>query len=86
MNGARMGEGRRPAHRPRGEGEELSSLLAARRGQQREAPREEEELLCRTESKGAGCWAEEVSNHGRAEEQRKAQGPTTMWGEKTPLE
>jgi hypothetical protein len=29
---------------------------------------------------GAGCWAEMVGNHGRAEEQRKAQGPTAMWG------
>jgi hypothetical protein len=55
MNGAWMGEGRRPAHRPRGEGEDLSSLLAARRGQQRDAPWEEEELLCRTESKGRGA-------------------------------
>jgi hypothetical protein len=55
MNGAWMGEGRRPAHRPRGEGEDLSSLLAARRGQQREAPWEEEKLLCRTESKGRGA-------------------------------
>jgi hypothetical protein len=46
----------------------------------------EEELLHRTEQGGRGCWAEEVDNHGRAEEQRKAQGPMAMWGEEGAMD
>jgi hypothetical protein len=35
---------------------------------------------------GRGCWAEEVGNHDRADEQRKAQGPTAMWGEEGAMD
>jgi hypothetical protein len=38
----------------------------------------EEEFLRQIESKGMGRWAEEVGSHGRAEEQKEAQGPTAM--------